>query len=80
MLTTDPHKFKILISTEEFNADEDSKGLACRLLFTYPEKYPDAAPLVEIEDPVNFEDGYESKLVEHVNETVRTNRKLKNFI
>lgn len=67
---TELHKFRILISTEEYNRESDENGLACRLVFTYTEKYPDAAPLVEIEDAVNFEDNYEEKLLEHINETV----------
>lgn len=70
MLSTDPHKFTIQISTEEYNAEEESNGLACLLAFTYTEKYPDTAPLVEIENPINFEDEYEEKLLEHVKETV----------
>lgn len=41
------------------------------LVFSYTAKYPDAAPLVEIEDTVNFEDDHENRLLEHVNETVR---------
>lgn len=69
-LSTEPHKFKILISTEEYDAEMESNGLACRLVFTYTEKYPDTEPLVEIEDPINFEDDYEEKLLEHVKETV----------
>lgn len=72
MLSTVPyHKFKIAISTEEYNAEDEDNGLSCQLVFTYTDKYPDTAPLVEIEDSVNFDDGYESKLLEHVQETVR---------
>lgn len=70
VLETNPHKFRIFISTEEYNQEEESNGLSCRLVFTYTEKYPDTAPLVEVEDAVNFEDDYEAKLLEHINETV----------
>lgn len=68
--STKPHKFSISIRTEEYDAETESNGLACQLVFTYTEKYPDTAPLVEIEDPINFEDDFEEKLLEHVKETV----------
>lgn len=70
VLNTNPHKFNITIRTEEYDTESESNGLACQLVFTYTEKYPDTAPLVEIEDPINFEDGYEEKLLEHIQETV----------
>lgn len=70
VLTSEPyHKFVLAISTEEFNADEEN-GLSCQLVFTYTEKYPDTAPIVEIQDSVNFEDNYESRLLEHIDEAV----------
>lgn len=70
VISTKPHKFNISIRTEEYDAESESNGLACQLVFTYTEKYPDTAPSVEIEDPVNFEDDFEEKLLEHVKETV----------
>lgn len=70
VLDREPHKFSINISTEDYDADMESNGLGCKLVFTYTEKYPDAAPLVEIEDPINFEDEYEEQLLDHVKETV----------
>lgn len=80
MLDTAPHKFNIRISTEEYDGETESNGLACQLVFTYTEKYPDTEPLVEVENPVNFEDDYEEKLLEHVKETVRTKQKFQFFI
>lgn len=71
VLDRDPHKFNIRISTEEYDAETESNGLSCQLVFTYTEKYPDTAPEVEIENAVNFEDDYEEKLLEHIKETVR---------
>lgn len=50
--------------------EDQDNGLACQLVFTYTDKYPDTAPLVEIEDPVDFEDDYEPRLLEHIQETV----------
>ncbi|KAH8311173.1 hypothetical protein KR044_004681 [Drosophila immigrans] len=77
ILQTEPlHKFQIPIATEEFYAEssEDSEpGLACKLLFTYTEKYPDEAPLVEIEEAENFEDSFESQLLEHLRQTIEEN-------
>lgn len=69
-MSTNPHKFNIAIRTEEYDTETESTGLACQLVFTYTEKYPDTAPLVEIEDPINFEDDYEETLLVHVKETV----------
>lgn len=69
-METEPlHKFRLQINTEEYN-ETDEQGLTCYLLFTYTAKYPDEAPLIEIEDAVNFEEGYESQLLEHINESV----------
>lgn len=70
VLDRDPHKFNIRISTEEYDAETESNGLSCQLVFTLTEKYPDTAPEVEIENAVNFEDDYDEKLLEHVKETV----------
>lgn len=70
-MSTGPHKFGIQISTEEYDAETESNGLACQLVFTYTQKYPDTAPLVEIENPVNFEDDYEEQLLEHIKQSVR---------
>lgn len=71
VLATDPyHKFQIPIHTEEYNADDEDNGLSCQLIFTYTEKYPDTAPIVEIDEEVNFEDDYKSRLLEHIQETV----------
>ncbi|XP_059611259.1 RWD domain-containing protein 1 [Phlebotomus argentipes] len=64
------HRFKLPISTEEYNAEAQENGLQCQLIFTYTEKYPDTAPLVEIEDPINFLEDYEERLVKHIEETV----------
>lgn len=64
------HKFKLGISTENYNTENDDNGLSCQLVFTYTEKYPDTAPLVEVEDSVNFEGDHEKRLLDHINETV----------
>lgn len=69
-MSTGPHKFKILINTEEFNREDETNGLACRLQFTYTEKYPDTEPFVEIEDEINFEDGYCADLLNNIGATV----------
>lgn len=70
VLSLIPHSFKIKICTETFNRENEDNGLACQLVFTYTDKYPDTAPLVEIEDKVEFQDDYEKKLLEHIQETV----------
>lgn len=70
VLTSEPlHKFRLQINTEDYN-DTEENGLACVLAFAYTARYPDEAPLVEIEDAVNFEDGFTARLLEHISETV----------
>lgn len=61
-------KFKIPISTEEYNETQD--GLTGYLVFTLKETYPDIAPVVEIEDE-NFENDVKTKILENLEETVR---------
>lgn len=76
VLETEPfHKFRLPIATEEFQVDEPDNGLACKLVFTYTEKYPDTAPVIEVEDPVNFDEDYhlDERLIEHINEVVTEN-------
>uniref|UniRef100_A0A2M4BY75 Putative rwd domain-containing protein 1 n=1 Tax=Anopheles marajoara TaxID=58244 RepID=A0A2M4BY75_9DIPT len=70
---TEPHKFRLPIATTEYDAEVETEGLSCKLLFTYTEKYPDTAPLVEIEEPENFQDGYEQELLEHIHKTIEEN-------
>uniref|UniRef100_A0A0K8TQ58 RWD domain-containing protein n=1 Tax=Tabanus bromius TaxID=304241 RepID=A0A0K8TQ58_TABBR len=70
VIDTEPHKFRISIATEEYETEEQN-GLSCKLVFTYTATYPDEAPLVEIEDPINFKDEYESALLEHINNTIQ---------
>jgi len=68
------HKFRIPIATEEYNQEDEENGLSCKLVFTYTEKYPDTAPLIEIEDAVNFDDEIlDKQLVGHINETITEN-------
>ncbi|KAM7364282.1 RWD domain-containing protein 1 [Cochliomyia hominivorax] len=64
------HKFKIPIATEEYDKEQCTNGLACHLVFTYTPTYPDEAPVVEIEDPINFEDNYEQRLLEHIGKSI----------
>ncbi|XP_030369857.1 RWD domain-containing protein 1 [Scaptodrosophila lebanonensis] len=73
VVETEPHKFKIPIATEEYNVEEGDNGLACKLLFTFTPTYPDEAPLVEIEDTVNFEENFVAGLLEHLCETIEEN-------
>ncbi|CAD6995380.1 RWD domain-containing protein 1 [Ceratitis capitata] len=67
------YKFSITIATEEYNADEEADGMACKLVFTYTPNYPDEAPEVAIEDPVNMEELYERKLLEHMKQVIEEN-------
>jgi len=73
ILTAEPfHKFSIPIKSEEFDP-ETEEGLKCDLIFTYTAKYPEESPLMEIDGPINFEAGYETGLLTHLNEQVSEN-------
>lgn len=72
VLTSDPyHKFRLPIATEGY--EETNEGLKCYLVFTYTEKYPDSAPVVEIEDDENFSGNCESQLLEHIGTVIAEN-------
>uniref|UniRef100_A0A1I8NTN3 RWD domain-containing protein n=1 Tax=Stomoxys calcitrans TaxID=35570 RepID=A0A1I8NTN3_STOCA len=74
ILETEPlHKFQIPIATEEFDKETQENGISCNLIFTYTPTYPDEAPNVEIDEPVNFEDGYEKRLLEHLQTSIEEN-------
>lgn len=72
VLTSDPHKFRLPITTEGFD-DGEGEGLKCFLVFTYTETYPDTPPIVEIEDPENFSDSCESELLAHIDTVIAEN-------
>lgn len=63
------YKFSIPIKSEEYEPDS-SNGLSCNLIFTYTSKYPDEAPVIEIEEAENFEANYELELLNHLQEQV----------
>ncbi|XP_017787303.1 PREDICTED: RWD domain-containing protein 1 [Nicrophorus vespilloides] len=67
------HKFSIPIKSEEFDSETEDGGLMCNLVFTYTPKYPEEAPEIEVEDTVNFENDFESGLIEHLKEQVTEN-------
>ncbi|XP_054726462.1 RWD domain-containing protein 1 [Anastrepha obliqua] len=74
VLETEPfHKFSITIATEEYNAEEESSGMACKLVFAYTPTYPDEAPEVSIEETENVEKLYEEKLLEHLKKSIEEN-------
>lgn len=62
------------ISTEGFDETDPPVGLKCYLVFTYTEKYPDTAPVVEIEDDENFSDDCESQLLAHIDTLLEENK------
>lgn len=77
VLASEPlHRFKLPIATTDYGLEpteeeeEVMEGLCCKLVFSYTERYPDTAPLVEIEDAENFREGYEEGLLENIQETV----------
>lgn len=71
MLDEDRRKFKISVCTEEFK--ETGDGLSCDLVFQYTKTYPDEAPLIEIENEVNFESDTSQKVKDGLNDTIQEN-------
>ena len=64
-------RFKITISTEEFQETED--GFQLDLLFTFPETYPDVGAVFEIEAD-NFEDDLlREKVSDYLAKTIEEN-------
>lgn len=73
VIATEPfHKFAIPIKSEE-HEPESNNGLACRLEFTYTEKYPEEPLIINIEDTENFEDGNDEELHAHLVEQMNEN-------
>ncbi|CAG9833686.1 unnamed protein product [Diabrotica balteata] len=73
ILSSEPlHKFSIPIKTEEFEPETDN-GLSCDLVITYTPKYPEEAPIIELENFENFDDEYEQLLLDYLNEQIEEN-------
>lgn len=72
IISAEPYKFSIPIKTDDYDSDSNT-GLCCDLTITYTPKYPEEAPTVEIENSENFEDEYESILLQHLEEQVKEN-------
>lgn len=47
--------------------------MACDLVFTYTPKYPEEPPVIETENCENFEDNYETELLDFLKEQVQEN-------
>lgn len=73
LLSTEPqYKFSIPIKTEEYEPDSEN-GLSCDLVVTYTSKYPEESPIIEIENPENFEEDYETNLLDYLDEQIKEN-------
>ncbi|XP_074114463.1 RWD domain-containing protein 1 [Cotesia typhae] len=72
ILETNPHKFMLTIKSEEYEPESEN-GLSCDLEFTYTAKYPEEPLEIRIENPENFEDGDEEKLLKHLKEQMEEN-------
>ena len=44
------------VKTEEYSDEEPNSGLYVLLKFTFPKKYPDEIPILEIEEEDNLEE------------------------
>ena len=74
VLATEPlHKFSVPIKSEEYDPEIENTGLSCDLVFTYTPKYPEESPEISIENSENFEDPYETELLDFLREQVQEN-------
>ncbi|XP_063906894.1 RWD domain-containing protein 1 [Zophobas morio] len=74
ILATEPlHKFSVPIKSEEYDPEIENTGLSCDLVFTYTPKYPEESPEISIENSENFEDQYETELLDFLREQVQEN-------
>lgn len=70
VIATEPfYKFSIPIKSEEYEPETEN-GLSCDLIFIYTAKYPDEAPVIEIDNSENFKEDYSAELLNHLNEQV----------
>lgn len=70
VLSSEPfYKFLIPIKSEEYESTTNN-GLACNLVFTYTAKYPNEAPIIEIEEPENFQGNNAAELLNCLQEEV----------
>ncbi|XP_056639683.1 RWD domain-containing protein 1 [Diorhabda sublineata] len=73
IISTKPyHKFSIPIKTEEYEPYM-ANGLSCDLVISYTPKYPEEAPIIEIDNCENFDDEYEQLLLNYLNEQIQEN-------
>lgn len=73
ILSAEPYyKFSIPIKTEEYDSDLNN-GISCELIITYTPKYPEEAPIIELENLLNFEDDYESSLLLYLSAQIQEN-------
>lgn len=67
----DPYKFSVAVKSEAGDGDGENEGdvgLSCVLKFVFTPKYPEELPLMEIADPVNFEESDLEELRDHLTE------------
>lgn len=65
IISTKPYKFSIPIKTDDYDFDNEV-GLGCDLVLTYTDKYPEEAPIVEIENSDSFVEDYIPELLSHL--------------
>lgn len=70
--STEPYKFTIPVKSDEFEQNPDC-GFCCSLTFTYTPTYPEEGPLIEIENPENFDVGAEDELLNHLTQQIQEN-------
>ncbi|KAK2174433.1 hypothetical protein NP493_803g00021 [Ridgeia piscesae] len=71
VVSNHPYCFKITISSQ--NDDDDTENASCVLQFCLPAKYPDEAPVVEVEEYDNIEDSYITDLTDFIKEQAEEN-------
>lgn len=74
VISTEPvHEFRLPIATESFDKTTQENGFACKLCFTYVPTYPDAPPMVSIDEPVALTNEMEQQLLTHIYRAIEEN-------
>jgi hypothetical protein len=72
VLETEPYtSFQMIVSTQSMGSSDDDTSATIIIRFTYTEKYPDEAPIIEITGSDNLEEDQVEALTQMMKDLVR---------
>ncbi|XP_002741801.1 RWD domain-containing protein 1-like [Saccoglossus kowalevskii] len=72
-LSEDPHRFKVIISSENTDEDGEDAAITITLQFTYTPRYPDEGPVMEVISADNLDEEDISSILQLLQEQVEEN-------